>query len=86
MLEEIQHNRPNRKVYTLTDAGRAELRHWLTSSQSLPALRDPLLIQLSFAASLSNTDIIELLERQHAAHSKLLAYYQHEDPHSCSVG
>ncbi len=74
--EEIQHNRPNRKIYTVTDAGREELRHWLTAPQSLPALRDPLLIQLFFAASLSNAAIIELLEYQHAEHSKLLAYYQ----------
>src|SRR6266700_5381597 len=74
--EEIQHSRPNRKVYTVTDAGRAELRSWLTSPQSLPALRDPLLIQIFFAESLSNAEIIELLEHQHAEHSKLLAYYQ----------
>lgn len=74
--EEIQHNRPNRKVYTVTEAGRAELRHWLTSPQSLPALRDPLLIQLFFAASLSNAEIIELLEHQRAEHRNLLAYYQ----------
>ena len=74
--EEIQHNRPNRKVYTPTDTGREELRHWLTSPQALPALRDPLLIQLFFAASLSNAEIVELLEHQHAEHRKRLAYYQ----------
>ncbi len=76
MREEIQHNRPNRKVYMVTDAGRDELRRWLTSPQSLPVLRDPLLIQIFFAASLSNAEIIELLEHQIAEHSKLLAYYQ----------
>ncbi len=74
--EEIQHHRPNRKVYTVTDAGREELRHWLTSPQVLPALRDPLLIQLFFAAPVSNAEIMELLEHQHAEHGKLLAYYQ----------
>ncbi len=74
--EEIQHNRPNRKVYTVTEAGRAELRRWLTLPQSLPALRDPLLIQLFFSAVLSNAEIVELLEHQRAEHSKLLAYYQ----------
>lgn len=74
--EEIQHHRPNRKVYTVTDTGREALRHWLTSPQSLPTLRDPLLIQLFFAASLSNAEILELLEHQHAEHNKLLVYYQ----------
>lgn len=74
--EEIQHRRPNRKVYTLTETGREELRQWLTSPQSLPALRDPLLIQIFFAASLSNAEILEQLAHQHAEHSKLLSYYQ----------
>ncbi len=74
--EEIQHARPNRKVYTITDAGREELHRWLTSPQALPALRDPLLIQLFFATSLSNAAIVDLLEYQRAEHSKLLAYYQ----------
>ncbi|QBD74487.1 PadR family transcriptional regulator [Ktedonosporobacter rubrisoli] len=74
--EEIQHGRPNRKVYSVTEAGQEELRRWLTSPQALPALRDPLLIQLFFAAPLSNAEIIELLEQQQAEHRKLLAYYQ----------
>jgi PadR family transcriptional regulator AphA len=74
--EEIQHSRPNRKVYTITDTGQEELHRWLTAPQALPALRDPLLIQLFFAASLSNAAIVDLLEYQHAEHSKLLAYYQ----------
>jgi PadR family transcriptional regulator, regulatory protein AphA len=74
--EEIQHERPNRKIYTVTDTGREELRHWLTSPQSLPIFRDPLLIQLFFAAPLSNVEIIHLLEQQHAAHSERLVSYQ----------
>jgi PadR family transcriptional regulator AphA len=74
--EEIQHSRPNRKLYTVTDAGRDELRHWLTSPQSLPALRDPLLIQLFFSAPVSNEEIRDLLAHQYEDHSKLLAYYQ----------
>src|SRR6266700_3633704 len=74
--EEIQHHRPNRKVYTVTDAGREELRHWLREPQALPNLRDPLLMQLFFAAILSNEEILELLQHQRAEHRKLLATYQ----------
>lgn len=74
--EEIQHDRPNRKVYTVTDAGRAELRHWLTEPQALPASRDPLLIQLFFASILPKSEIIQLLEQQRAARSERLASYQ----------
>jgi PadR family transcriptional regulator, regulatory protein AphA len=61
---EIQHDRPNRKVYSLTEAGKAELIQWLQSPQPLPTLREPLLIQLFFAAQLPNEAIIHLLEQQ----------------------
>lgn len=80
--EEIQHRRPNRKVYTVTDAGQKALLQWLTSPQPLPTLRDPLLTQLFFAAALSNAEISKLLEDQHTEHSKLLAYYQQKIPFS----
>ncbi|HLZ57181.1 MAG TPA: PadR family transcriptional regulator [Ktedonosporobacter sp.] len=74
--EEIQHARPNRKVYTVTERGRAEFRRWLTESQDLPIFRDPLLIQVFFASILSNAEIIQLLEQQRTAHSERLASYQ----------
>lgn len=64
----------------MTDGGRKALRHWLTLPQSLPALRDPLLIQVFFSALLSNAEIIAVLEHQHSEHSKLLAYYQQKVP------
>lgn len=74
--EAIQHARPNRKVYTVTETGRVEFRRWLTESQDLPIFRDPLLIQVFFASILSNAEIIQLLEQQRTAHSERLASYQ----------
>ncbi|HEY9636268.1 MAG TPA: PadR family transcriptional regulator [Coleofasciculaceae cyanobacterium] len=70
---EIQHDRPNRKVYSVTEAGKAELTRWLQCPQSLPTLREPLLIQLFFAAQLPNEAIIQLLEQQLAARHEKLA-------------
>lgn len=67
---EIQTERPNRKVYSLTDAGRAELRRWLLTPQALVAYREPLLVQLFFADALTNAQIIALLEAQQAAHAE----------------
>ncbi|MFB2917543.1 PadR family transcriptional regulator [Aerosakkonema funiforme] len=64
---EIQHDRPNRKVYTVTETGKAELLRWLGSPQPLPIVRDPLLVQLYFAAQLPNEAIVHLLEQQVAA-------------------
>ncbi len=64
---EIQRDRPNRKVYRLTEAGKAELTRWLQESQPLPTVRDPLRIQMFFAAQLPDDAIIKLLEQQRAA-------------------
>ncbi|MFB2771747.1 PadR family transcriptional regulator [Pelatocladus sp. BLCC-F211] len=69
---EIQCDRPNRKIYSVTETGKAELIKWLQSPQSLPILREPLLIQLFFAAQLSNEAIMQLLEDQLAAHIEKL--------------
>jgi PadR family transcriptional regulator AphA len=69
---EIQHDRPNRKVYSLTEAGKAELVQWLQRLQPSPVVRDPLLVQLQFAAQLPNEAILNLLEQQMAVrHNKL---------------
>ncbi len=69
----IQAGRPNRRVYSITDAGRAELSRWLRDFHPLPAYRDGFLIQLFFAAPLSNAEIIALLEDQRRAHREQLA-------------
>lgn len=71
---EIQHDRPNRKIYSLTAAGKAELMRWLQSPQPLPTVRDPLLVQIHFAAALPNQAIIDLLQQQLSErHAKLAA-------------
>ncbi|MBD2429893.1 MULTISPECIES: PadR family transcriptional regulator [Fischerella] len=64
---EIQCDRPNRKVYSVTEAGKAEFIQWLQSPHPLPTLREPLLLQLFFAAHLPSEAIVQLLEQQLAA-------------------
>lgn len=73
---EIQHDRPNRKVYRVTEAGNAEFMQWLCTHQPLPTVRESLLAQLHFAAQLPNHVIIQLLEDEIAAHRQKLADYQ----------
>lgn len=70
---EIQHDRPNRKVYQITKLGEAEFTKWLQTPQPLPVLREPLLVQLHFAAQLPDDAIIHLLEQQLAARREKLA-------------
>lgn len=70
---EIQRDRPNRKVYSITEGGKGELIRWLQCPQTLPTVRDPLLVQLHFAAQLPDEAIIQLLEQQLAARKEKLA-------------
>lgn len=70
---EIQHARPNRKVYSVTAAGKAELIRWLQCPQPLLTIREPLLVQLFFASQLPNEAIIHLLEQQLTARREKLA-------------
>ncbi len=74
-----QVDRPNRKVYQITDRGRAELRRWLQEPMDLPAYRLPFLIQLFFGAQLPKEELIALLRRQLDLHRQRLDSYQ------CSV-
>lgn len=70
----IQHDRPNRKLYQVTPTGEAELTRWLQTHQAAPIVREPLLIQLFFAAQLPNEAIVHLLEQElEARHEKLAA-------------
>ncbi|MBN3873825.1 MULTISPECIES: PadR family transcriptional regulator [unclassified Nostoc] len=70
---EIGRDRPNRKVYSVTEPGKAEFARWLGTHHPLPTIREPMLVQLHFADQLSNESIIHLLEQQVAARSKKLA-------------
>jgi DNA-binding PadR family transcriptional regulator len=67
-IEVLQQEKlPAKKVYTITDAGRAELREWLLSESELPILRSPAHIQLAWAESLTGEELDAMLasyERQ----------------------
>lgn len=70
---EIQHDRPNRKVYSVTTAGEAQLGQWLQTHQASPIVREPLLVQLYFGAVLSNEAIAQLLEKELETHRQQLS-------------
>lgn len=72
---EVQDERPDRKVYTITQAGQAALAEWLKSDQALPTLRDPLLVQLFFGQELPRADLLRVVARQLAAHQAQLAAF-----------
>ena len=70
-----QEGRPNRKVYSITEAGRAELWGWLITSQPLPPYREPFLVQLFLANDLPDERLYDLLDEQIAAHQARLTQY-----------
>lgn len=70
---EVQQDRPNRKIYRLTEAGKTELNRWLQTHHPLPIIREPLLAQLHFASQLPNEAILHLLEQELAARREKLA-------------
>lgn len=67
-----QRGKPDRRVFTITTKGRAELMAWLRRAPALPPLRDPLLVQLSLSAELPDDELIALLEQARNAYQKRL--------------
>lgn len=72
---EVQDGRPNRKIYRLTTAGRAELNRWLHKEQPLPVNREAFLVQLFFGWTLTNETLLELVAGQRAGHAARLAEF-----------
>ena len=44
--EVVQTGKPNKLVYTLTDDGKAALRHWAARPSSPPSIKDDMLVRL----------------------------------------
>ena len=59
-----QDDRPNRKEYSLTDAGREELRGWLGQARPEPPIRSPFLVQLFFSGELADDEVLAVLEEK----------------------
>ena len=59
-----QEDRPNRKVYHITDEGLDELRRWLTTPLDLPKIRREWLIQVFFSHQLSDGEIVASFEER----------------------
>ncbi len=53
MKVEVQDDRPNRKVYSITESGRRELVDWLAKPADRDQVREPILIKVFFGSSLS---------------------------------
>ena len=70
-----QEDRPDRKVYHITDAGRDELLKWLAGPTPLGEPRSAALIQVFFYAQLSDEEILAKFEGFAAMMREVLARY-----------
>ena len=67
--------KPDRHVYTITDAGRSELRRWLEQPAEPHVYRVEVLIKLFFGEQVSVESSLAQVARYRAEHEGLLARY-----------
>ncbi len=72
-----QESRPDRKEYRITPLGHAELRHWLVTPLTPGENRSADMIQIFFAAQLSNDEILGIFEHAGALIRSGLEQYAH---------
>jgi PadR family transcriptional regulator AphA len=58
-----QENLPAKKIYSITEKGRSQLRDWVITNTELPEYRNSFLIQLAWADLLSADEVDALLEK-----------------------
>jgi len=73
-----QDARPNKRVYTITPAGRRALRAWLAEPWGLATLRDESLVKLTLAAPLPEEEVVAHLRGLKAAHERRCAEFEAE--------
>lgn len=73
--EQPQAGKPDKKIYSLTEAGREALEAWVQRPAPPQKIREPFLIQLFAGHHLDNAQARELVQRQLDRHRALLAGY-----------
>lgn len=72
---EQNQGKPDRQVYSLTAAGRAELEKWLATQPLAPSPRNELLLKLFFGARGKRADMVRHVEMFSRRHEHLLQQY-----------
>ncbi|EFL18109.1 PadR family transcriptional regulator [Streptomyces sp. C] len=70
--EVVQESRPNKRVFRVTDTGRAELERFAGAASKPSSIRDDLLVKVQSADRIGTAPVVEqLLERAAAAEAKI---------------
>lgn len=80
-----QDDRPDRKVYHITEPGRDELRRWLTTPMQPKDKRIAELVQVFFAGQLDDNEILDIFHRQ-AEHCNSVLEKLRRVPTQCDAG
>ncbi len=75
---EVQTDRPNRKVYSITEDGRSEFLDWLAQPAEPEVVREPLLVKVFFGAWADRDDLLRVLRSKVDEVEELIA--------SCEAG
>ncbi|NNM50747.1 MAG: PadR family transcriptional regulator [Pseudomonadales bacterium] len=76
---ENQSGKPDRRVYTLREAGIHELKSWLTHDSSAAKIRDPFLLRVFAAHRMEPETLRQQLNHQKNLHTATLSLYQSID-------
>lgn len=71
-----QQERPAKKVYTITEAGLAQLQQWVTQDMEPPAVRDELVLKAYSLWLVDPRKAIALFRTHEQLHLKQLAHYE----------
>ncbi|WP_419910968.1 PadR family transcriptional regulator [Hoeflea sp.] len=75
--EEIQSGKPNRFVYSITDAGLEALKAWSREPVALPLIKDDLLVRLQAIEHIDKKALREQIRVRLKAHREQLDQYHH---------
>ena len=73
---QMQESLPAKKIYSITDRGRSELRQSLLAAPEVPDLRKGFLIQLAWAEMLSGEELLALFGKYEEEIANRLRMYQ----------
>jgi PadR family transcriptional regulator AphA len=76
---ETQEDRPDKRVYSITEAGHEDLRSWLEHPLTGPTtIKDVLLVKLFFSQDRDKDELLTELRLQRSLHEQRLTQYQTE--------
>ncbi|WP_299941065.1 PadR family transcriptional regulator [uncultured Microbulbifer sp.] len=78
-VEQPQEGKPDKKVYSLTGKGRAELRHWVTQPTAPQKIREPFLMRMFAGHHLDRDDLHSALDAQLQLHREVLKNYREQN-------